>query len=408
MNFDLNIENYTRDELIQMFELPSNFDRNIIDIKESKLREGIINNTEINKDTQIKTLNFLLKAKNIILNKPNTPLQKKIEDFYNSSYELKSTELEDKDEHMVQVRQEKPYLSSFPSEFFPGVINPLKKRTIKKNLNIDTRFRENYYSSTSSNFNLNLPMNINNIVQMQLSAIELPTTFYVVSKQYGNNFFSLSVNGSTTTVTIPTGNYDQTTIMVAINNQLSLLGAPFNLVAFVLNLTNGTTGSGQVLVGEITAGTITSLEIDFQTDKNGIDDRGTPLPLKLGWLLGFRNGNYVNNLNYVSEGILDISGPSYIYLVLDDYHNNVNNNFFSAFNSSILNKNILARISLQANPFNVLQQNNLNIITTPREYFGPINLQIMNIQLLDEYGRILDLNNMDFSFCITLTTVYDL
>ena len=408
MNFDLNIENYTRDELIQMFELPSNFDRNIIDIKESKLREGIINNTEINKETQIKTLNFLLKAKNIILNKPNTPLQKKIEDFYNSSYELKSTELEDKDEHMVQVRQEKPYLSSFPSEFFPGVINPLKKRTIKKNLNIDTRFRENYYSSTSSNFNLNLPMNINNIVQMQLSAIELPTTFYVVSKQYGNNFFSLSVNGSTTRVTIPTGNYDQTTIMVAINNQLSLLGAPFNLVAFVLNLTNGTTGSGQVLVGEISAGTVTSLEIDFQTDKNGIDDRGTPLPLKLGWLLGFRNGNYVNNLNYVSEGILDISGPSYIYLVLDDYHNNVNNNFFSAFNSSILNKNILARISLQANPFNILQQNNLNIITTPREYFGPINLQIMNIQLLDEYGRILDLNNMDFSFCITLTTVYDL
>jgi hypothetical protein len=309
---------------------------------------------------------------------------------------------------MIQVRPEKPYLSSFPSEFFPGVINPLKKRTIKKNLNIDTRFRENYYSSTSSNFNLNLPMNINNIVQMQLSAIELPTTFYVVSKQYGNNFFSLSVNGSTTIVTIPTGNYDQTTIMVAINNQLSLLGAPFNLVAFVLNLTNGTTGSGQVLVGEISAGTVTSLEIDFQTDKNGIDDRGTPLPLKLGWLLGFRNGNYVNNLNYVSEGILDISGPNYIYLVLDDYNNNVNNNFLSAFNSSILNKNILARISLQANPFNVLQQNNLNIVTTPREYFGPINLQIMNVQLLDEYGRILDLNNMDFSFCITLTTLYDL
>jgi hypothetical protein len=408
MNFDLNIENYTRDELIQMFELPNNFDRNIFDIKEAKLREGIINNTEINKDTQIKTLNFLLKAKNIILNKPNTSLQKKIEDFYNSSYELKSTDLEDKDEHMVQVRQEKPYLSSFPSEFFPGVINPLKKRTIKKNLNIDTRFRENYYSSTSSNFNLNLPMNINNIVQMQLSAIELPTTFYVVSKQYGNNFFSLSVNGSTTIVTIPTGNYDQTTIMVAINNQVSLLGAPFNLVAFILNLTNGTTGSGQVMVGEITAGTVTSLEIDFQTDKNGIDDRGTPLPLKLGWLLGFRSGNYVNNLNYVSEGILDVSGPNYIYIVLDDYHNNVNNNFYSAFNSSILNKNILARISLQANPFNVLQQNNLNIVTTPREYFGPINLQIMNIQLLDEYGRILDLNNMDFSFCITLTTVYDL
>lgn len=408
MNFDLNIENYTRDELIQMFELPNNFDRNIVDIKESKLREGIISNKDINKDTQIKTLNFLLKAKNIILNKPNTRLQEKIEDFYNSSYELKATKLEDNEEHMIQVRQEKPYLSSYPSEFFPGIINPLKKRTIRKNLNIDSRFRENYYSSTSSNYNLNLPMNFNNVVQMQLSAIELPTTYYVVSKQYGNNFFSLTVNTSRTIVTIPSGNYNQTTIMTAINHQLSLLGAPYNLVAFVLNLTGGTTGSGQTLVGEITAGTVTSIELDFQTDKNGIDDRGTPLPLKLGWLLGFRNGNYVNNLNYVSEGVLDVTGPKYIYLVLDDYHNNVNNNFFSAFNSSILNKNILARISLQANPFNTLQQNNLNIITTPREYFGPINLQTMNVQLLDEYGRILDLNNMDFSFCITLVTVYDL
>ena len=411
MNFDLNIDNYTRDELIQMFELPKNFDRNIVDIKESKLREGITNNTQINKDTQMKTLNFIAKAKNIILNEQqpqNQSFQKKIEDFYNSSYELKTTQIEDKDEHMVQVRQEKPYLSSFPSEFFPGIINPLKKRTIKKNLNIDTRFRENYYSSTSTNFNLNLPININNIVQMQLSAIELPTTYYVISKQYGNNFFSLSVNGSTTVVTISSGNYDQITIMTAINNQLALLGAPYNLVAFVLNLTNGTTGSGQVMVGEITAGTVTSMELDFQKDKNGIDDRGTPLPLKLGWLLGFRSGNYANNLNYVSEGILDVSGPKYLYLVLDDYNNNVNNNFYSAFNSSILNKNILARISLQANPFNTLQQNNLNIVTTPRDYFGPINLQIMNVQLLDEYGRILDINNMDFSFCITLTTVYDL
>jgi hypothetical protein len=411
MNFDLNIENYTRDELIQMFELPNNFDRNIVDIKESKLREGIINNNEINKDIRIKTLNFLLKAKNIILNgqqPQNESFQRKIEDFYNSSYELKTTDLENNEEHMVQVRKEKPYLSSFPSEFFPGVINPLKKRTIKKNLNIDSRFRENYYSSTASNFNLNLPLNMNNIVQMQLSAIELPITYYVISKQYGNNFFSLSVNGSTSIVSIPSGNYDQVTIINAINNEISLLGAPYNLVSFILNLTNGTTGSGQTIVGEKTAGTVTTLEIDFQTDKNGIDDRGTPLPLKFGWMLGFRNGNYSNNLNYVSEGVLDISGPKYVYLVLDDYHNNVNNNFFSAFNSSILNKNILARISLQANPFNILQQNNLNLVTTPREYFGPINLQTMNVQLLDEYGRILDLNNMDFSFCITLTTVYDL
>jgi hypothetical protein len=55
-----------------------------------------------------------------------------------------------------------------------------------------------------------------------------------------------------------------------------------------------------------------------------------------------------------------------------------------------------------------LEQNNLNLITTPREYFGPVNLQSLKIQLLDEYGRTVDLNNMDFSFCLTLTTIYDI
>jgi hypothetical protein len=148
--------------------------------------------------------------------------------------------------------------------------------------------------------------------------------------------------------------------------------------------------------------------LNFQADRFGNDDRNTPLPLKFGWILGFRNGIYINNLNYVTEGLLDLTGSKYLYLVIDDYNNSVNNSFYSAFNSSILNKNILARISLQANTFNILQQNNLNILTTPREYFGPVNIQTMNIQLLDEYGRVVDLNNMDFSFCLTLTTVYDL
>lgn len=411
MNFDLNIENYTRGELIEMFELPSNFDRNIVEMKEAKLRDTIVNNSQINKDTKIKTVNFLTKAKNIILSedKPqNKSLQQKIEEFYNSSYELKSSKVEDPGEHMIQVRPEKPYLTSFPSEFFPGIINPLKKRTIRKNLNIDTRFRDNYYSTASSNFNIQLPLTIDNVLQMQLASIELPISYYVVSKQYNNNYFNIVVNGQNTVISIPDGNYTKETIMDIINTQLTLAGAPFSYISFIINLTTNTTGSAQTMVGPNGVGVVTQLELNFQYDRNGIEDRGTPLPLKFGWNLGFRNGMYSGVTNYVSEGIVDLTGPRYFYLVVDDYNNNVNNNFYSAFNSSILNKNILARISLQENKFNILEQNNLNIVTTPREYFGPVNLTTMNIQLLDEYGRVVDLNNMDYSFCLTLITVYDL
>jgi len=414
MSFDLNIDNYTKQELASLFDLPPNYDDSILEIKESKLRENIMKNTEINKDTQKRTINFLVKAKTILLNNytvgksdKNPELQQKILDFYNTSYELKSTKLEDQEEHMVQVRPDKPYLSSYPSEFFPGVINPLKKRTIKKNLNIDTRFRENYFSSPSTNFNFALPIDFDNVLQMQLTSLELPTTYYNVSKQYGNNFFSITANTSTSVVTIPDGNYTYDGIVNIINTQLFNLGAPFNEVVFLLNINNNS-GSGQMMVGLKPASTITSLSLNFQADRFGIDDRSTPLPLKFGWTLGFRNGIYENNLNYVSEGVVDVTGPRYIYLVVDDHNNNVNNGFYSAFNSSLLNNNILARISLQSRFFDVQISNNLNIVTTPREYFGPVNIKNINIQLLDEYGRVLDINNMDYSFCLTLITAYDI
>lgn len=419
MNFDLNIHNYSKSELLDLFELPPNPDPLQFEMKEAKLRESILSSTKVSPQIKTNTLEFLSSAKLVLFSPSSlnhnqlqpptsTPLQKKIEEFYNSSYELKTTELEAPTEHMVQTRTNKPYLSSYPSEFFPGIINPIKKRTIKKNLNIDSRFRDNYYTSAASNFTLQLPLNINGILQMQLTSIELPTTYYVVSKQYGNNYFTIRINQDTTCViTIPSGNYDESGIMNIINTQLDMAGIP---VVFAINIDNKTNGSAQTMVSPSSSSSIpiTNIELDFQANMAGLEDHNTPLPLKFGWLLGFRNGKYTGTVNYVSEGLVDMMGPRYCYLVVDDYTNSVNNQFYSAFNSSILNKNILARISLQAPTFQIVQQNNLNITTTPRDYFGPINLQNMTVQLLDEYGRILDLNNMDFSFCLLMTTVYDI
>ena len=42
MNFDLTIDNYNINELRDMFELPENYDKNMIDAKESKILDNII------------------------------------------------------------------------------------------------------------------------------------------------------------------------------------------------------------------------------------------------------------------------------------------------------------------------------------------------------------------------------
>lgn len=419
MNFDLNINNYKKSELVEMFDLPTDYDKNILDIKETKLRENILKNKEINEDVKIKTIQFLVQAKNILVNHQssgsggNTKFQETIKEFYNSSYDLKPVDVDDQYGHMVQMRKELPYLSSFPSEIFPGVINPLKRRVNRENLNIDTRFRDNYYGSSSSNFNLVLPMQLNNVVSMQLSSIELPLTFFNISKQLGSNYFTINVisNGvqESQVISLPDGNYDQNGIVAALNKQMTNLGGFYAAILFKINYLNNN-GSGQMIVAVNSEYTDPEFQftLNFQADRFGNYDNSTPLPLKLGWILGFRNGIYENSPIYISESVTDLNTIKYIYLVIDDYNNNVNNGFYSAFNSSILNKNILARITLQSGAFNILTENNLNLITHARQYFGPVTLQNMTIQLLDPYGRVLDLNNTDYSFCLTFQSIYDI
>ena len=111
----------------------------------------------------------------------------------------------------------------------------------------------------------------------------------------------------------------------------------------------------------------------------------------------------MNSSAYVSEGVVNLTGATYLYLAIDDY-NNFHNTFYSAFNQSLLNKNILARIAVQSSQGNAVTFSNIGIVSTAREYYGPVNIERMQIQLLDEYGRILNLNNMDFSFCLSFTT----
>jgi hypothetical protein len=413
-NFDLNINNYRKQELIDMFELPPNYDKNIVEIKESKLRDSIINNNEINQDIKIKTINFLAEAKNILCetvysevnNIKNSINKFNSHNIYHTNYDLKSTKIEDKNEHMVQVRTEYPYVTSKPQEFFSGIINPLSRTSNKYFLNIDTRFRTDYYNSQSTNFNITLPTQFNDVLTMQLDSIELPLTFYNISKQYGNNFFTIDASGSSEVISIPDGNYTFDGILTILNNSMTTLGGLFSNILFTIDNTNSN-GSGRMIVGLKSGSPLFNFTLNFQANKFGIEDRNTPLPLKLGWIFGFRNGIYVNNSVYISEGLVDLNTFRYLYLVIDDHNNNVSNNYFSAFTNSVLNKNILARISLQADTYTVLLQNNLNIITSPRRYFGPVNIQNMNIQILDEYGRIVDLNNMDLSFCLSLQTSYD-
>ena len=431
--FDLSISNYTKPELEQLFELPPNYDESIVEMQETKLRQNIISDKSIAPSVKTQTLNFISEVKKtLIVNIMSgggtsnngsgiNGINKNVlaeagliaKKYYNFDKGLKKSDTVSSGSTFIIDRPITPYGQSQPSEFYQGDINPLNKRTLRQNINIDTRFRENYYATQSTNFHLDLPIRLTQVVSLQLSALEMPTSFYAISAVFGNNFFVLQIVGEVALlVTIPDGNYNYLSLQNYINNFLTTQTiVAYQTIQFLADINTpggtGSGGSGKMVVGYSVPST-TDFVINFQTDRYGNEDRQTPLPLKLGWLMGFREGYYENNVAYVSEGVIDLTGPKYIYLVVDDFNNSVNDGFYGAFTSSVLNKNILARISLQGSVFSTFTQNNLVLITTSRQYFGPVDIQKIQVQLLDEYGRILNLNNMDYSFCLTFQTIYNL
>ena len=64
-------------------------------------------------------------------------------------------------------------------------------------------------------------------------------------------------------------------------------------------------------------------------------------------------------------------------------------------------------IPLNSNSFQTCFDNGADFIEKNRNYFGPVNIQRLKIQLLNQYGEILDLNNMDFSFSLEFEIGYD-
>jgi len=429
-DYDFNPNSYTLQELETILQLPQYYNYDILHQNFIQIKEKLLENNDLDNDSIEKTLGFLRDSKERIAKtmKKNEKLKeeelKETKDFHNRflhvvsesflpNYHLDSVPIVQNDaNHFIQEKKGTIYSQSYPGEYFPGVINPLKRRTSRQFLNIDTRFRDNYLGTSSTNFNFTLPLKFSSVVSVQLNAFETVLSSYCISRQAGNHFFTISIGKENCLVTVPDGNYSLTTLTDFLNHFVSKFGGEFAKLCFTVDLSaDGVTGTGKMIVGILKPYPPFLFSLHFQADLLGISDYSTPLPLKFGWLMGFRNSVYINNSTYVSEGIVDLKGLRYFYLVFNDYNNNVENNYYTAFNSSVLNKNILARISVlspSVPSFPLLAQNNMNIITFPRQYYGPVDVQKLNIQLLDEYGRVIQLNNMDYSFCVTLQTIYDL
>jgi hypothetical protein len=427
MDIDLDIRNYSIKDLEKFFQLKPKYGIEEIEYKQTQMREILLKSGHVKKEFKGDLIEFLNKAKEWLIfvkcGPPKIPTTLPVEP------RLDKTEYKEpfgRREDNLLNRQPIPYVNTFSSEYYEGSLNPLATRTIKKCLNIDSRFRDNFYTTQSSDFTFQLPLKLNKIVSMQISAFEIPISFYGISKKNGNSHLWIEIEYylserygvtdiSSNVFQISDGNYTNSDFIFAINNAIcpknndGSIKYPDNIFSYVnLSLDINTNGSG---TGKVTISAssdlIKNIKLDFSRDING-DPYTADIYSKIGWNLGFTKRTYDGDTTYVGDTIVNPFMSKYIYLSVDEFNNSSNNLFISAFNQTILNPDVLARISLRGNYFSTFIQNDLNIVTEPRKYFGPVDIQKIRVRLYDEFGKILDMNNSNFSFCLVFTILYDL
>jgi len=266
-------------------------------------------------------------------------------------------------------------------------------------------FRSSYFQSNSSDFQYNIPSEIKNVVSMRLISIELPKSLYLISKNNKNNIFEImvtmiheeNIESQTYTIEISEGNYTAALLEDFLNKTYFFESNNDNLLKYIrfsINPYNNKT-SFEMLNEFI------NISLTFSDEYND-----NPL-ITFGWLCGFRMTNYLNIVNNItSEGIFDNGSENYIYVIINDYQYNTNHMNIVGFDKSVLNENVIAKVLLRNENSSFILNDN-NPLAQMREYNGPVNISKLHIKLIDKFGSIINLNNMDIALTIQFEILYE-
>lgn len=291
-------------------------------------------------------------------------------------------------------------------------VNPIYRNTIKKMICINSIFRNDYCSTSATDFTITLNYTLKNVISMRLESFEIPHTWFMISADQGNNYFWIEIDTGSGFVEyliiIDDGNYIGKDLAIEINSKITATIPGISIETEII------TYSDKFIFYIPSGSPVTDFKLIFN---KGMCDN-CKYQNTFGWILGFRESMYINPENVASEALLsNVSGfqsegvfhqdkDRYFYIVVNDYNNNGNDFIVSNLDNSILQKNILARVPIREEKFFVLFNSVEDEDVQERNYFGPVNIEKLQIQLLDEYGNILNLNQMDISLYLELKMLY--
>jgi hypothetical protein len=440
--FDFNVDNYSVEELEHFLKLDdTTYSFNELRTKCSALRAIIVESPEYDTRHKTRLARFIQKAEDKLVQHIKAMAEGEdgfIEDYnklviaQDEGHLVNQTKLTGGGKYVMTTETTSlnnvvdPHKRFQPMESYPTLIarsylNGLKRKAIAQTIILNTLFRENYYGTTSTDFTIVLPYYFKNVLSLRLSSVQLPNVIYNVSAYSGNNTFSVMEDATAVsgTIVIPDGNYTDiasftTFLQTQINTQLGI-SPPRFLVSYNPNSNKITISNSFSDFTLIFNGTIPSVPGKCGSINTTEGQREQPcvelneVYKQFGWLVGFRQGTYSGTNTYTTEAIFIGLYPNYVYFVLNDYNNSQAQNVFGMYSKSIIGDNILGVLPITAQQeYSINFTTGNDLIERKREYFGPVRIQRLKIQIVNQYGDVIDLNNMDYSFTLELDIGYDI
>jgi hypothetical protein len=459
-DIDLKIDNYDINDLIAFLNLKKNYSSSDLDDKEKEYIYNVVSNDTGTLDSKKKydLIMFIKNAKNKLSD--NISRTYKSKSTQDSNYNKPDLNNYDMDKPGMNPNVESlngPPATGNPAQVASGkdskiqlgqIINPFSNlpamqfsknaiqingynpQRIIRNYIFNTKFRDSFADSYSTNSTYTLPQKMLNVISIDLSGLQFPNFMFSFSTAKNTNsiFIHEDVTDNEAMVTIPSGNYNQqnfpAVLEQAINeqvvgsynpsgpNRFTVSISPYTFFTTISNSTYTFTMITNFTLYNDDPNNFTCPNIyssryfKSQPDvKDGI--RPEQYFNSMGWLIGYRLTVYEGLQSYTSEGHFDNKFADYVYFTLNDFVNNQTSNTYGVLGGSILDSNILAVIPITTPYFTSTFDNNANFIYKSRKYTGPVNISKINIQLINEFGEQVNLHNSDFVFCLQVTSIMD-
>ena len=310
---------------------------------EDEVKEGANDETDyVYSSAEKQTSNWFqnqsLKQNNEVQDNKITDRKQKVDVYNNPHLPMKQEQLGVNNNFTVPVAQD--------------TLNPNLENVTKRFICLDSRYRQaSGQNGVATDYTLDLSDPLLNAISLRLYSFQIPVGWYNIETYnccfwiqfYDDNGYPIYFPGTTqnwVNISIPPGRYDSTTLVTALNTALTdqfIFWGTGHHIPVSYNSTNSII-TMYLYGGEYSQDLSLNLTINNNTRLTFFDPNGdmkcasncsTSLNYKntLGYLMGYTEISVPVLLNgNLATSLLNLSGPQYLILVIDDYNQNHINN----------------------------------------------------------------------------------